>query len=37
VGALSIVPVSAAVLVYLGFFVISTAVLDVVKRVPIGP
>jgi membrane-associated protease RseP (regulator of RpoE activity) len=32
-----VVPVSAAVLVYLGFFVISTALLDVVKRVPIGP
>jgi membrane-associated protease RseP (regulator of RpoE activity) len=32
-----IVPVSAAVLLLLGFFVISTAILDVVKRVPTGP
>ena len=32
-----IVPVSAAVMLVLGFFVISTAVLDVVKPVPIGP
>ena len=32
-----IVPISAAVMLFLGFFVISTAVLDVVKRVPTGP
>ena len=32
-----IVPVSAAVLLLLLFLVISTAILDVVKRVPIGP
>jgi membrane-associated protease RseP (regulator of RpoE activity) len=32
-----IVPVSAAVMLVLGFFVISTAILDVVKPVPIGP
>jgi membrane-associated protease RseP (regulator of RpoE activity) len=32
-----IVPVSAAVLLFLGFFVISTMVLDIWKPVPIGP
>ena len=32
-----VVPVSAAVLFFLGFFVISTMVLDIWKRVPIGP
>jgi membrane-associated protease RseP (regulator of RpoE activity) len=32
-----IVPVSAAVMLVLGFFVISTAILDVVKPVPAGP
>jgi membrane-associated protease RseP (regulator of RpoE activity) len=32
-----IVPVAAVVMLLLGFFVISTAILDVVKPVPIGP
>lgn len=32
-----VVPVSAAVLLFLGFFVISTMVLDILKPVPIGP
>jgi membrane-associated protease RseP (regulator of RpoE activity) len=32
-----IVPVSAVVMLLLGFFVISTAILDVVKPVPTGP
>ena len=32
-----VVPVSAAVLLFLGFFVISTMVLDIWKPVPIGP
>jgi membrane-associated protease RseP (regulator of RpoE activity) len=32
-----VVPVSAAVMLFLGFFVISTAILDVVKKVPTGP
>jgi membrane-associated protease RseP (regulator of RpoE activity) len=32
-----VVPVSAAVMLLLGFFVVSTAILDFVKPVPIGP
>jgi membrane-associated protease RseP (regulator of RpoE activity) len=32
-----VVPVSAAVLIFLGFFVLSTVVLDVLKPVPNGP
>ena len=32
-----VIPVSAAVLVFLGFFVLSTMLLDVVKPIPIGP
>jgi membrane-associated protease RseP (regulator of RpoE activity) len=32
-----IVPVSAAVMALLGFFVISTAILDILKPVPVGP
>ncbi|HTG47893.1 MAG TPA: M50 family metallopeptidase [Actinomycetota bacterium] len=32
-----VVPVSAAVLVFLGFFVLSTMLLDVVKPIPISP
>jgi len=32
-----VVPVSAAVLLFLGFFVVSTMVLDIWKPVPIGP
>lgn len=32
-----VVPVSAAVLVFLGFFVLSTMLLDVMKPIPIGP
>ena len=32
-----LVPVSAAVMLLLGFFVVSTAILDIFKRVPTGP